>query len=220
MTSPLSQSAPASPPCFATWLWLWCVVLLLSSCAAIASPFFPALALIVCLLCAGFDAATARIPNQITYTAILLGLTLNGILPLFPRISLGAVGPLQSLAGFAVCAGIGLVCLFSAGMGGGDMKLLAALGAILGFSAVGFVLLCALAVAVLYALINLAIVGRLNAVFRSAATWFLHFLYLRRIVPVAVTSKSTIPLAVPLFLGLVASRLPLTARLWQCIGGT
>lgn len=207
------SAAPGRP---LPWIWIWAGVLVLSVCGAAVGPIPPSLAVAVCLLAAGFDAATSRIPNQITYVAILLGLAMNGASELAPR--LGAAGLMQSLAGLAFCAALGVVCVLLAGMGGGDMKLLAALGAILGFTAVGFVLLCALAVAVVYAVANLLIAGRLNAVMRAAAVWLLQAFYLRQVVPVSAVSKSTIPLAVPLLLGLIASWMNFAQRLWHAVG--
>jgi Flp pilus assembly protein protease CpaA len=95
-------------------------------------------------------------------------------------------------------------------MGGGDMKLLAAVGALLGLSRASDALLCALAVAVVYSLVNLAIRGRLNATVRAAAVQLLNLVYLRDLTPAALPSRKTIPLAVPVLIGLVLSRLPPT----------
>jgi prepilin peptidase CpaA len=179
--------------------------------------FLPAICLGTALLAAGFDAATGRIPNPITYTGILLGLLLNcagpALQPVAPRLVsqwLGAAGPTQAALGLLVFGGIGLVGLMFAGMGGGDMKLLAAIGAILGVSRATDALMVGGAVAVAYALVNLLIAGRLNATVRVAAVHLLMLVYLRERAPLPVTtpSRRTIPLAIPLLVGLLIARIP------------
>jgi prepilin peptidase CpaA len=209
------------------WIEIWAALLALAAIGAAIVAFtrgappdglyLPILALLVCFVAAWHDAATSRIPNALTYTAILVGLGLNMLAPLLHLLDahvalqwLGASGALSALLGFALCAGIGIACLMLAGMGGGDMKLLAALGAMLGYERVLPVLFAALLIAVVYALVNLLIAGRLNAALRAVAVHLLTLLYQKRVEPVAAVSKRTIPLAVPLFIGLLVSRaLPL-----------
>ena len=134
-----------------------------------AGVFLIALCTGAVLVAAGFDAATGRIPNPITYTAILLGLSVNSLGMVLRRVApgvaahwLGVAGPTQALLGLLVFGGIGMVCLLLAGMGGGDMKLLAAVGAMLGLSRAADALACGVAVAVVYAVINLVLSGRLK----------------------------------------------------------
>lgn len=73
----------------------------------------------------GVDLATRRIPNWLTFSGALLGLAYHAVVG-------GASGSVFSLAGVAA----GLVLFFPwfalGGMGAGDVKLLAALGAWLG----------------------------------------------------------------------------------------
>ena len=170
--------------------------------------------MLVCLLTAGFDAATSRIPNPITYTAMILGLLLNGIpslATLFHGPDLwrwfGAAGIAQSFYGFIICAAIGLVCLTLAGMGGGDLKLLAAIGSLLGLTQSMDVLLWTLALAVPYSLVNLLFFGRLNGVLRTAGQQLLQIAYLHRFEPVTPPSRTMIPLAVPLLLAMFCVRI-------------
>jgi prepilin peptidase CpaA len=222
VTNSPTEVEPSPPAADVNWAWLWAAIVLLALSGAVIGTWLrgtgggivlPTFALLVCMLAAFFDAATGRIPNPITYPAILSGLLLISLPPLMGRFGagdlapwLGSVGAAQAWLGFAACAGIGLVCLLSAGMGGGDAKLIVALGAMLGFSQAGHVLLWALAIAVPYALVNLIIRGRLNAVLGAAALQVLHIVILRRLEPVPVASRSSIPLAVPLAAAIICAR--------------
>ena len=173
-----------------------------------------ALAAGVCVLAALFDAFTLRIPNNLTYTAALAGLALNGLssaLGLHATTAvtwLGAAGIKESLLGLAACGLLGLLGNLAAGIHGGDLKLLAALGAMLGLSVTAQATLLALGVALAYALINLAVLGRLNMVLRIGAQRALELFYLRRFeTPMPeerVTPMSHIPMAIPLALGMGA----------------
>ncbi len=120
--------------------------------------------LIAVMLLAGTACATdllrRRIPNALILTALCLGIGLNGW-------SRGPAGLAASLAG----AGLGLALLLPffalGGMGAGDVKLLAALGSLLGPADL---LRTALAGAVAGGLLALAAAawrGRLLATFRS-----------------------------------------------------
>lgn len=189
-----------------------------------ADLYLPTVCFVVCLLGAGYDAATGRIPNALTYTAIIAGIIAHLLMSMLGwaglHVALGDAGTaspiLDSLAGFALCAVIGLLCQAVARMGGGDMKLLAAAGALLGWHAVGPMLLCALVVALPYALLNLILFGGLNAVTRIVSLQLLALIWLREIPPSEPVSKRTIPLGVPLLLGLLVSQLfPVNQWLWS-----
>lgn len=224
-----SNSVDAPPAPFAIpWIATW---IILSSVSAISAAFFvilgkshhgyflPSLAAFVCLLAALFDGYTTRIPNTLTYPAILIGLVLNGIVPLLDLlhahaavIFLGAAGPASSLAGFIACAILGTLGILIAGVHGGDLKLLAAIGAILGLVPTANSLLVALAVALVYAFLNLLFFGGLNTVIRYAAMRLLEALYFRRFetpLPEDVKATSHIPMAIPLAMGLIV------ALVWQ-----
>ncbi len=86
------------------------------------------------------DARMHRIPNWITVPAALLGLVFHSVSPT-------GFGPAASLIGLAVGFAILFVPWLFGGSGMGDVKLLAALGAWLGWKA----LLVAFAIAIVFA---------------------------------------------------------------------
>lgn len=231
------SSSPGTPGKAAkSWWTVWVgliviaiagtVLILLMRPARAAGLFVPMLAMMVCLLAAGFDTATARIPNAITYAAILFGLALNTLASIEVALGgrdvaywLGTVGAAQAFGGLALCGGIGILCLTMAGMGGGDLKLMVALGAMLGFTDVCMVLLWTLAIAVPYALINLVARGKLNGVLRTIGSQFLQIVYLRQLEAVTPPSRSSIPLAVPMLAALFCTRAVPSATVWHWLGG-
>ncbi|MGN6367686.1 MAG: prepilin peptidase [Phycisphaerae bacterium] len=220
-TIPAEKSIPWTP----TWILLASLSALISSILVIGfhSPrgfFIPILAICVCTLAALFDAWTMRIPNPLTYTAILLGISLNLLSSTLAHLDsryadtavrwLAAPGISQSLLGFGVCAFLA-VAAQALGVGGGDIKLLAALGAILGLAGTGSVLIAALAVAFLYAILNLALFGRLKTFTRYLAVQGLELAYFRRFQLPAddpdeenkPALRKSLPMAVPLAIGLL-----------------
>jgi prepilin peptidase CpaA len=216
-----------SVPWPATWIMLLSLSAVVNALLVVGNHaargcFVPVLAMSICILAALFDACTTRIPNALTYTAILLGVAVNavGSLLILSHADtatrwLAAPALSQSLLGFGACALVGIAGMFIARVGGGDIKLLAALGALLGLSQIGYVLIVALTVAALYALINLAVVGRLNFVARITALRLLELLYFRRFElpafsdesPQRPASPNTIPMAIPLAIGLILTQI-------------
>jgi len=76
-------------------------------------------------LCIGVDLRTRRIPNLLSGSAILAGPVLNALY-------FGRPGLLASLVGFALTVGILLGPFALGGIGGGDVKMMGAVGALLG----------------------------------------------------------------------------------------
>ncbi len=89
-----------------------------------AGPFLLG-ALALTLIAAGWDLASRRIPNLLTVTGMALGL--GGHLA-WQR----EVGLAWSIAGLAVGLGLLLVPVLLGGMGAGDLKLMAAIGSLVG----------------------------------------------------------------------------------------
>jgi prepilin peptidase CpaA len=81
-------------------------------------------AVMVALLGAITDVRSARLPNRLTYTAVVAGLVL--------RTALGWTGLKNGLIGIAIAGGLFCVLYIMGAMGGGDMKMMAAVGAWVG----------------------------------------------------------------------------------------
>src|SRR5437667_4073447 len=71
------------------------------------------------------DVRTRRIPDAVSGSAMLLGITLN-------TAYMGTAGLLDSLAGLGVTVGVLLRPFAMGGIGGGDVKMMGAIGALLG----------------------------------------------------------------------------------------
>jgi prepilin peptidase CpaA len=82
-------------------------------------------AVLVALMGAVIDVRSSRIPNRLTYTALASALLLRTAFLGLPGLKSGAVGML-------VAGGLFLLLFVLGAMGGGDMKLMAAVGAWVG----------------------------------------------------------------------------------------
>lgn len=80
------------------------------------------------------DVKSRRVPNLLTGPAILAGLALHSALD-------GWRGLEHSFLGALICGGIFFVLFLTGGMGGGDVKLIAAVGALAGLSHIVYVLI-------------------------------------------------------------------------------
>ncbi|HEX9104488.1 MAG TPA: A24 family peptidase [Polyangia bacterium] len=112
--------------------------------------------LVVALTCAVTDLARGKIYNAVTYPAMALGVVLS----VWQH---GASGIFFALGGFAVGFFPAFVLFALGGMGGGDVKLLGAIGAIAGAVAATETLILAFLVGGIFALGKLAWHGRLFA---------------------------------------------------------
>jgi prepilin peptidase CpaA len=123
------------------------------------SPWFiPAIAVLVALVAAVADLRSGRIPNVLTVSTSLMGLTWH-------TVAHGLAGAVESLVALAVCIAVpGIVYRASQGnaIGGGDIKLFAALGALLGPMHGLEVELSAFLLIGVYALFSLAFRGQLG----------------------------------------------------------
>ena len=96
-------------------------------------------AVVVALLGAWMDVISRRIPNRLTYPAMLAAMVVRfGFL--------GWRGLLEGLLGLVLCGGAFFLLFVIHAMGGGDVKLMAAVGAWVGYHNAGTALIvCALA---------------------------------------------------------------------------
>ena len=166
----------------------------------------PSLMIAVAATAAATDARTGLIPNWVTLPPLLAALVLHFI-------TMGTGGLLLSLAGALVCGLIPYLLFRHGSMGGGDVKLLAALGA-LGGAEVGLEIeVLGMSIAAVYALGYLAWRGGLARTLVSSL-WLVVNVFLpasrRRELPPA--EMMPLRLGVPLFLGTVASVLLTGAR--------
>ncbi len=89
--------------------------------------WFLGAALVIAVLGAGWDAATARIPNRLSYFGIAFGLILHAAIDRWAGIG-------SALLGLAIGGGIFLAFYLVRAMGAGDVKLMAGVGSIAGAS--------------------------------------------------------------------------------------
>lgn len=121
-----------------------------------------------------------KIPNWLTYPGVLWGIAIN-LLGLFvteeTRRSLGAVGLLESVIGLVVPFVFMLILFSATGGGAGDVKLTAALGALLGLNVVIDAILISFAmagaIAVVKAIWVMGVWGFFEYVFRILGSYVL-----------------------------------------------
>ncbi len=92
-----------------------------------------AIASFIAILAAGCDIRSRRIPNALVGPALALGLSLHLAMD-------GWRGLLSSFAAVCIAGGIFLIFFIAGGMGGGDVKLIAALASIVGLGYTGYLL--------------------------------------------------------------------------------
>ena len=84
------------------------------------------LLILLVLTSATFDAKEQRIPNKVTFTGILIGLVFNLVMG-------GWTGLLYSFFGLLAGIAIFFIPIAVGGMGAGDVKLMGAIGALMGW---------------------------------------------------------------------------------------
>src|SRR2546430_2125666 len=113
--------------------------------------------------CCLLDLRTRRIPNVISGTGIVLGAALNALY-------YGPTGLLWSLLGAAFVVAVLLAPFAVGGLGGGDVKMMAAVGALLGPRLALEGLVVGMAIGGIVMAIHLARLGRLSEKIRSLGT--------------------------------------------------
>jgi prepilin peptidase CpaA len=112
--------------------------------------------LAVLVAAAIYDVRYRRIPNWLTLLGVLLGFVINWL------IGLPEGGLLFALEGFAVGFGIYMVLYALRAMGAGDVKLMAAVGALVGYQRWFGIFFVTAIVGGIMALVLVTIRGRLN----------------------------------------------------------
>jgi prepilin peptidase CpaA len=121
---------------------------------------------IAALYCAYTDVRYRRIYNYITIPAIVLGVLIQYLFN-------GIDGLTMSLLGTGTGLGLFLLFYLLKGIGGGDIKLLAAVGALQGYIFVVYTAAMAVLLAGSYVLIHAARKGMLGMVLRSTCSFIL-----------------------------------------------
>jgi leader peptidase (prepilin peptidase)/N-methyltransferase len=88
----------------------------------------PWIALVILTMAVWFDLRTREIPDALSVCLLILGLIATGF-------HLHSLGWMDLAAGIAIGLAVGAALFWLGGFGGGDVKLLASLGAVLGFKA-------------------------------------------------------------------------------------
>lgn len=153
-------------------------------------------------LCVASDVRTRRIPNLLSGGAMVGGLLLNGLYG-------GGQGLAGSLAGLALLIGLLLPPFALGGIGGGDVKMMGGVGALLGVQ-LGF---AALTIGMLLGgavmLAHLARLGRLREKLVHTTNLFSLAVLTRSTEPLRVSAADpgaiSLPYSVPLGLGTVAA---------------
>jgi len=164
---------------------------------------FPIIATLILFVavCAGVDLRVRRIPNFISGPAIVAGVALNGLY-------FGADGVRTSLMGLFAATAVLLAPFALGGLGGGDVKMMAAVGAFLGprlalwsmalgMMLGGFVMLC-----------HLARAGRLREKLERTGAMLAAALATGSVSPLRASANDpgaiALPYSVPLGLGTLA----------------
>jgi prepilin peptidase CpaA len=152
-------------------------------------------------LCIALDVRTRRIPNVVTVPAIVLGLAVNGLY-------MGPHGVATSLAGLVLPVALLLFPFALGGIGGGDVKMMAAVGALLGprLAVWGLVLGMILGGGIMLA--HLGRIGRLREKLRATASMVSAAVATGSVAPLRPTGDPqeivALPYSVPLGLGTLA----------------
>jgi prepilin peptidase CpaA len=158
--------------------------------------------LVFATLCVAGDLRERRIPNVLSGLGMVAGVVLN-------TVCFGTAGLVASLAGLAVAVVLLLAPFALGGLGGGDVKMMGAVGAFLGPLVTLQALLLGMVLGGVIMAIHLARLGRLGVIARNVGAMAATSLTVRSIEPLRVSAEQpgavTLPYSVPLALGTMAA---------------
>jgi prepilin peptidase CpaA len=147
------------------------------------------------------DVRTRRIPNAISGPAMLVGVALNALY-------YGSSGLVWSLAGLAAMITILLAPFALGGLGGGDVKMMAAVGAFLGPRLALSGLAVGMAVGGIVMAIHLVRIGRFAEKLGALKTMIGSMVITRSVAPLQMAADApgaiSLPYSIPLGLGTAA----------------
>jgi prepilin peptidase CpaA len=132
-----------------------------------------ALLVVLTLIAAAYDWKTRRIPNWLTLTGVVVGLGTNAMLAGVSGAWLAVSG-----AGFALLIYLPLYALRA--LGGGDVKLMAAIGALVGPFVWWWIFVYTALIGGVIALVVIVTRGRFRRAFKNLGTILLSLVRLRR----------------------------------------
>jgi len=157
-------------------------------------------AVVFIALCVAFDLRSRRIPNALSLAGILVGVGLN-------LANAGLPGGLQSAAGFGVAIVLLLPAFAVGGIGGGDVKMMGALGAMLGTRLLVAGLICGMMAGGIFMLVHLWRMGRMREKLDATRGMVVAAVSGRSIDPLRNPARDpeaiTLPYSVPLGLGVL-----------------
>jgi len=152
-------------------------------------------------LCIVGDVRTRRIPNLLSGFGIVAGIVLN-------TVHFGSHGLLASLGGLLLTVGLLLGPFALGGLGGGDVKMMGAIGALLGPRVTLAALLVGIAFGGVIMAIHLVRVGRLRETFVNIVTMLAASVVGGSLEPLRMSPGQpgaiTLPYSLPLGLGTLA----------------
>jgi len=163
---------------------------------------YTAAALACALIGSTYDLREHRIPNLLTGPAILAGLLLHGLLG-----GWGQVG--SSLLAGAIGGAVFLLFYFAGGMGAGDVKLMIAVGCLMGLAPLRTMLLATAVAGAVYGAVIAARRGQLRQTLANVASILAHRgregLTPHPSLNVANPATLRLPFALPIALGCAAA---------------
>ena len=148
-------------------------------------------------LAARADVRSRTIPNRLTFPALLLGVAVHTAVS-------GAPGFISALAGLAVAGGVLMPGYLLRWMGAGDVKLMAAVGAWIGWPVSVTAVLASLVAGGILALVVAVRRGVLRRALTGAA-WIAHSVLARTGTPVPGTTGIRFPFALAVLAGSIIS---------------